>query len=138
MIVVLMGVSGSGKTSVGLALAELLGWAFVEADDFHSIENVEKMRSGTPLNDDDRRPWLRVLREWINAACIDGESAVMACSSEELIRRRLDEREGHFMDSALLQSQFDALEPPEGAIRVDVTPVPEVIAAEIRRHLERR
>ena len=160
MVLVLMGVSGSGKTTVGKALAADLGWAFVEADDFHPVANVEKMRGGVPLDDEDRWPWLQALRERVDQACGRGEDVVLACSalkheyreylerndpgcvryvylrgSEELIRRRLEEREGHFMDPALLRSQFEALEPPEGAIQVDITPAPEVIAAEIRRKL---
>ncbi len=158
MIVVLMGVSGSGKTTVGKALAADLGWAFVEADEFHSPANVEKMRAGTPLTDDDRRPWLRDLRGRIDEACRRDEDAVLACSalkaeyreylergcptdvryvylraSEDLIRRRLEDREGHFMNPALLESQFEILEPPEDAVRVDAAPPPGVIAAEIRR-----
>lgn len=160
MVLVLMGVSGSGKTTVGKGLAAELGWTFVEADDFHPTANVEKMRNGIALNDDDRRPWLRMLRKRVDAACTDGENVVMACSalkqdhrdeleggspgcvrfvyltgSEELIRRRLEEREGHFMDPALIHSQFEALEPPIGAIWVDVAPAPAVIAANIRRRL---
>jgi gluconokinase len=160
MIVVLMGVSGSGKTTVGECLAAELGWTFVEADEFHPPENVEKMRAGTPLTDDDRRPWLRALRGRIDEACGRGENAVLACSalkaeyreylergcpadvryvylraSEELVRRRLEAREGHFMNPALLESQFETLEPPEGDVRVDAAPPPGVIAAEIRRRL---
>lgn len=163
MVIILMGVSGTGKTTVGQLLAASLGWSFVEADDFHPAANVAKMQGGTPLDDDDRRPWLAALRDRIDAACGRSESVVMACSalkqqyrdeleqgcpgtirfvyltgSEELIRSRLEAREGHFMDPALLRSQFDALEPPEGAIRVDVGPSPEQIAADIRRRLDLR
>jgi gluconokinase len=160
MIIVLMGVSGSGKTTVGKLLAEQLGWTFIDADDYHPAANVEKMRRGVPLNDGDRRPWLDVLRQRIDAACERGENVVLACSalkhayqdylerdepdcvqyvhlcgSEELIRQRLAARKGHFMNPALLASQFEALEPPDHAVRVDVTPPPEQIAAEIRRKL---
>ncbi len=160
MVVVLMGVSGSGKTTIGKALAAELGWAFVEGDDFHPAANVEKMRQGAPLNDEDRRPWLRALRRRVEEACTRGEDVVLACSAlkhdyreylerhdpecvqyvylhgpEGLIRRRLAERKGHFMDPALLRRQVEALEPPEDALRVDVTPAPEVIAAEIRSKL---
>jgi len=160
MVVVLMGVSGSGKTTVGKILARELGWTFVEADDFHPAANVEKMSRGVPLDDHDRRPWLQALRRRVEEACRNGENAVLACSalkhsyqdyleghapdcvryvhlrgSEELIRRRLAERKGHFMDPDLLRSQFEALEPPADAIQVDITPAPEVIAAEIRREL---
>ena len=160
MIVVLIGVSGVGKTTVGEALAADLGWTSVEADEFHPPANVEKMRAGTPLTDDDRRPWLRALRDRIVEACGRGENAVLACSalkadyreylergcpaevryvhlrgSAELVRRRLEGRDGHFMNPALLESQFETLEPPEGDVQVDAAPPPEVIVAEIRRSL---
>lgn len=159
MIVVLMGVSGSGKTTVGRILAADLGWRFVDADDYHPPANVAKMRAGTPLNDEDRRPWLEALDRLIDDAQERGEDLVLACSalkhsyqdylsegepdvqyvflegSEELIRRRLADRKGHFMDPHLLQSQLEALEPPEDALRVDISPPPEEIAGEIRRRL---
>lgn len=161
MIVVLMGVSGTGKTTVGKLLAADLGWTFLEGDEFHPAANVEKMRRGEPLNDDDRRPWLAALRRRIEEAIGRGENAVLACSalkhayqdyleghdpddlvryvhltgSEELLRRRLEERKGHFMPASLLHSQFEALEPPEHAIAVDVTPPPDVIARDVRAKL---
>lgn len=160
MIVVLMGVSGSGKTTVGKVLARELGWTFVEADDFHSEANVAKMHRGEPLTDDDRRPWLRAVRQRIDEATARGENVVLACSalkhayqdyleqhdpekvhyvylegSEELIRTRLARRTGHFMNPTLLHSQFETLEPPDSALRVDIGPAPEVIAAEVRRRL---
>jgi gluconokinase len=156
MIVVLMGVSGSGKTTVGKVLAVKLCWHFADADDFHPVSNIEKMRRGSPLTDEDRGPWLRALREYIDGVCDRGENLVLACSalrhdyreyltadksscvryvylqgSEELIRKRLANRSGHFMPSSLLHSQFEALEPPEDAIRVDITPAPEIIAERI-------
>ena len=156
MIVMLMGVSGSGKTTVGKVLAGKLGWLFVDGDDFHPDTNVEKMRRGKPLTDEDRYPWLRSLRDFIDAAVERGEHMVLACSalnhnyreyltadnadfvryvylrgSEELIAKRLAERKGHFMPAGLLRSQFDALEPPDDAIRVDITPTPDVIAETI-------
>jgi gluconokinase len=160
LVLVLMGVSGSGKTTVGKVLARGLGWTFVEADEFHSAANVAKMRAGIPLTDADRRPWLDALRVRIDRACTEGENVVLACSalkhayqdylerddpacvhyiylhgSEELLRKRLAERQGHFMNPQLLHSQFETLEPPAEALRVDVSPPPEAIAAEIRRRL---
>jgi gluconokinase len=159
MIVVLMGVSGSGKTTVGQVLAEGLGWTFVDADDFHPAANVDKMRRGVPLTDEDRRPWLKALAARIDQARDRREDLVLACSalkhsyqdylrhglddvklvwlsgSPELIARRLAARTGHFMDPHLLPSQFQALEPPDDAIAVDITPGPEAIAAAIRRRL---
>ena len=160
MIVVLMGVSGSGKTTVGKVLAAKLGWAFVDADDFHPAANVAKMRRGEPLTDEDRRPWLAALRQRIDRACEGGEDLVLACSalkhsyrdylradapacvryvylegSEELIRQRLAGRKGHFMPPGLLHSQFEALEPPRDAVRIDVHPAPGAIAERIREAL---
>ena len=161
MVVVLMGVSGSGKTTIGKILAEKLGWTFLEGDDFHPPANVEKMRGGTPLNDADRKPWLAALRERVDAACERGENVVLACSalkhayrdylekhepecvqyvylhgSEELIRKRLAERKGHFMNPGLLHSQFEALEPPADALRIDVSGTPDASADEVRRKLK--
>lgn len=160
MVIVLMGVSGSGKTTVGKVLAEQLGWTFVDSDDYHSAANVEKMHRGVPLTDEDRRPWLAALRRLVDDACGRGENIVLACSalkhayqdylernepacvhyvhlrgSEELIRKRLAGRQGHFMNPALLHSQFETLEPPTDAIAVDITPPPEVIATQIREKL---
>src|SRR5262249_6939100 len=157
MILVLMGVSGSGKSTVGKILARQLGWTFLEADDYHSQASIDKMHRGVPLDDNDRRPWLQVLRERIDQACERGENVVLACSalkhayqdylehdvprfvhyvhlrgSEEQIRQRLEARKGHFMNPGLLHSQFETLEPPEHALQVDIAPGPEAIAAEIR------
>lgn len=160
MILVLMGVSGSGKTTVGQVLAAQLGWTFVDADDFHPAANVEKMHCGLPLTDADRQPWLHALRQRMGTAFHRGENVVLACSalkhayqdylqheeperiryvylcgSEELIAQRMAARTHHFMNPALLHSQFETLEPPEHAIEVDITPPAEVIAAEIRRKI---
>jgi gluconokinase len=160
MIVVLMGVTGSGKTTVGRLLARELGWTFLDADDFHPASNIEKMRRGEPLTDADRRPWLEALRRRVDEACARGENVVLACSalkhayqdylqhdvvgqvhyvhlrgSGTLIRERLAARKGHFMNPELLHSQFEALEPSDDAVQIDVSPPPEVIAADIRRRL---
>jgi len=160
MIVVLMGVTGSGKTTVGRLLARDLGWTFLDADDYHPTPNVEKMRRGVPLTDEDRRPWLEALRGRVDEAVARGENVVLACSalkhayqeylqhdavgqvryvhlrgSEGLIAARLAARKGHFMNPALLHSQFETLEPPDDSLQIDITPPREVIAAEIRRRL---
>jgi len=158
MIIVLMGVSGSGKTTVGRLLAEQLGWKFFEADDYHSGASVEKMRSGIPLDDDDRRPWLEALRELIRDCLRRGESAVLACSAlkesyrefllidervvlvylkgdYEIIQKRLARRRGHYMNPNLLGSQFDTLEEPAAAAHVDISPGPGEIVKEVRSRL---
>ena len=158
MIIVLMGVTGSGKSTVGKLLARQLGWRFFEGDDFHSAENIEKLSRGEPLSDEDRRPWLEAIRETICAAIDRGESAVIACSalkqsyrrvlqiggqvsfvylkaSIALIQERLKKRIGHFMNPNLIQSQFDTLEEPEGALQVDTHEPPEAIVQLIRNEL---
>jgi len=160
VIVVLMGVTGTGKSTVGKLFASQLGWTFVEGDDFHPQANVEKMRQGIPLNDEDRKPWLDAIRHRLEQASQRGENVVLACSalkhsyqhylaayvpeavrfvylfgSPEVIRQRLAERTGHFMNPALLASQFEDLEPPEDAIRVDINQSPSAIVAEIRTKL---
>lgn len=160
MVIVLMGVSGTGKTTVGRLLAARLGWDFIEGDDYHPQANVEKLRAGVPLTDEDRGPWLQALGRRIEGACRQGENAIVACSAlkreyrrylerndldcvhyvflhgaEELIADRLAKRKGHFMPPQLLRSQFEALEVPRGTLQVDITPAPEAIAAEIQRQL---
>jgi gluconokinase len=159
MIIVLMGVSGSGKTTVGKELAHQLGWKFYDADDYHPPSNVAKMKAGIPLTDEDRKPWLERLAQLIDAARARGENIVVACSalkhayqeylreglddikyvylkgSPKLIAERLANRKGHFMNPALLSSQFETLEPPEHAIEVDISKSFEEIAKEIRRKL---
>jgi len=155
MIVIIMGVTGVGKTTVGQLLAEKTGWQLYDADDYHSSANVEKMRSGIPLTDDDRWPWLDRLNTLLRAADDRAESAILACSALkqryrdrlqqglkrvrwvhlkgdiELIRSRLKQRKGHYMNPALLQSQFDALETPGDAIAVDVSDSPAVLAQRV-------
>ena len=153
MIIVIMGVSGVGKTTVGEALAQQLGWSFADADDFHPAANVAKMRAGIPLTDADRAPWLQSLRATIAFWLAAGQSAVLACSALkqayreqlivgpevklvflyadlELIADRMAARHGHYMNPALLQSQFDALEAPRDALCLDAArPLPELVAA---------
>lgn len=159
MVIILMGVSGCGKTTVGEALAGSLGWRFEDADDYHPAANVEKMRNGVPLTEADREPWLRALSGAIAGWLERGEGVVLGCSaltaqsrrmlgvdrpgvrlvhlagSMELIRGRLDGREGHYMPADLLQSQFETLEAPAEAIVVDVSPDPETITGRIRERL---
>lgn len=156
-----MGVSGSGKTTVGTRLADALGWEFFDGDDFHPAANVEKMAAGEPLTDDDRWPWLRSIRDFIHARVEEEEPAVVACSAlkesyrnvllndndgarivylqgaYELIRQRLEARTDHFFDAAMLQSQFDALEEPDPdeGLTVSIDRSPDAIAREIRRRL---
>ncbi len=133
--VIVMGVSGSGKSTVAADLVDQLGWTFAEGDDFHPRANVEKMRSGTPLNDDDRWPWLDTIASWIGEREVAGENSVVTCSalkhvyrdvlrrghesvwfvhvtaSAELIQERLAKRKGHYMPASLLDSQLATLEP---------------------------
>jgi gluconokinase len=154
-----MGVSGSGKTTIGRGLAGELGWRFYDADDFHPRSNVEKMARGVPLDDEDRAPWLESLRDLIRLCLGRGESAVLACSAlkrsyrayllidenvklvylkgdYELIDERLKNRRGHFMKSKLLDSQFAALEEPERGLTVDISLPPEKIIETIRSRFE--
>ena len=161
MIVIVMGVSGSGKTTVGELVAERLGCGFSDADDFHPAANVDKMRAGIPLTDDDRWPWLKALRQAIEDWEAAGQSRVIACSalkaayrnllaprddvvfvflkgSAETIASRLKARQGHYLNPDLLASQFATLEEPADAIVVDITPPPAAVVDEIMPHLEAR
>jgi len=159
-----MGVSGSGKTTVAAMLAGRLQCAYLEGDDFHPAGNVQKMRGGTPLTDEDRLPWLRRIAEAIDGWRAAGASGVLTCSalkrsyrdiivgdrpevtlvylkgSRELIQHRMAARHEHFMPVALLDSQFATLQEPtadEKPIIVDVGPAPAEIADEVERHLGR-
>jgi gluconokinase len=161
VIVIIFGVSGAGKTTVGKLLARALGWRFFEADDFHPAANIEKMRSGYPLTDGDRWPWLERLRQQIERSLAAGENAVFACSalkrayrdrlrvSDEvkfvflrgdyaLVEKQLRSRHGHFMDANLLQTQFDDLEEPrpaEDVLTIELGRTPEEIVNEIEAKL---
>ena len=154
MIVLIMGTTGSGKTTIGTLLAKRLGWEFVDADDFHPPANVEKMRKGIPLTDADRAPWLQALRKkivgWLDAA----QNVVLACSalkesyrkellvgpevrlvylkgSYELFSKRVLARKGHFAKQELIASQFATLEEPKDAVIVDTTQSPGQIVSEL-------
>jgi len=143
VIILLMGVQGSGKTTVGRALAEHLGWRFADADEFHPPENIAKMAAGIPLDDRDRAPWLRALRAEIDRSLADRSNLVLTCSAlkeryrqrlltdgvalvylrgtRELIASRLKSRAGHFAKLDLLNSQFADLEEPTNALTIDVS-----------------
>jgi|SRR5215831_16479050 len=155
MVILVMGVAGSGKTTVGQLLAQQFEWAFVDADDYHPKANIEKMRAGIPLTDADRASWLEALRAVIGEWVASDQGGVLACSalkqvyreklvvgpevrivylagSREVLYRRLQSRAGHFMTSQMLESQLETLEPPEEAITVDVDKSPQEIVTEIR------
>lgn len=145
MIIVVMGVSGSGKTTIGEKLAQRLAWPFIEGDDYHPRENIAKMASGMPLNDDDRWPWLDRLNERLRSerdavlACsalkesyrqrllagIDESRVVYLDGAKTLIASRVAARKHRYMPASLLDSQFATLEPPAQAIRVDVSAPPD-------------
>jgi gluconokinase len=155
MVIIVMGVSGSGKTTIGRALADALHWSFSDADDFHPQENVEKMRSGVALNDEDREPWLRAIRAAIEHWKREESGHVLACSALkesyreilglndpdvifvylqgdfDLISRRLGKRKSHFFNAALLRSQFETLEIPKDALVVDISKKPAEIVQTI-------
>lgn len=160
MIVILMGVSGVGKTTIGQILSEKLGWPLFDADEFHSPTSIEKMRNGIPLEDADRWPWL----DRMNAMLVEkegrGDSVLLACSalkqvyrdrlakgtadlrwiylkgSFDLIRKRLEARKGHYMKAGLLESQFATLEEPGSALDIDAADTPDAIADTILHRLQ--
>ena len=159
MVVIVMGVSGAGKTTIGRMLADSLGWEFCDGDDLHPAANRDKMARGVALTDADRLPWLSAIRGAIDGFLASGRNAIVACSalkksyrkmlaadpaqtrlvwldgSRKLIAQRIAARRGHFMPAGLLASQFAALEPPSCAVRVAVTGPPAEIVAAIRREL---
>ena len=158
MIIVLMGVSGCGKTTVGTKLASHLGWEYQEGDALHPQENILKMSDGMPLNDEDRKPWIARVTDWINSHCLADRDGVISCSAlkksyrqtitskqndvylvylrgtRELLSRRLTQRRDHFMPPDLLDSQLDLLEEPsadERAIVVTIDRTPNDIVKSI-------
>jgi carbohydrate kinase (thermoresistant glucokinase family) len=158
LVLVIMGVSGSGKTTVAEILAERLGWVFQEGDALHPQSNIDKMKAGQPLDDADRQTWLQAIAEWIERRLDAGESGLITCSalkrsyraivnrrgsgvlfvflagSSAIIAARLAARQAHFMPASLLGSQLETLEDPvpeEPHIRVDIGPPPDVIAERI-------
>ena len=160
---VLMGVAGCGKTTAATGLHDALGWPVAEADDFHPEANIAKMSRGTPLTDADRRPWLESLRAWMSEQADRGTRTIVTCSAlkrsyrdllvgahgrvlfihlvadEEALRERMEHREGHFMPSALLPSQFADLEPladDEDGVTVTSRPAPEQTLGAILAALE--
>jgi len=159
MVIILMGVSGSGKSVIGIELGKQLDWPFYDADDFHSEESKKKMHAGIPLTDDDRAPWLSTLAELIQKHIELEEHMILACSalkdayrttldvhpsckfvylkgSFELIKKRMENRTHHFFNPVLLQSQFDDLEEPTECLVVDIDDSVEGIVKTIREKLK--
>ena len=158
MVIVLMGVSGARKTTVGQLLASQLGWDFADADDYYPAANLEKMRAGIPLTDADRAPWLETLRALIAGWIAAGKNVVLACSAlkrayreilqvapdvrivylkgtPQLLHQRLHSRHGHFMTEQMLESQLATLEEPDDAAVVNIDRSPAEIVTEIRARL---
>jgi gluconokinase len=160
VIVIVMGAAGAGKSTIGAAFAASLGWVFIDADDFHTAANIERMRRGIGLTDEERLPWLTRVRHALLAAKANGQSAVVACSAlkrryrqlltagvedarfvhlqadEELLKERLRARRGHFAGPGLAATQLHDLEPPEDeALIVDASLPPHVLVSEMRRAL---
>ncbi|KSU75466.1 gluconokinase [Pseudarthrobacter enclensis] len=163
---VVMGVAGSGKSTLAAALSKQLGWSCAEADEFHPAANIAKMSQGIPLQDEDRWPWLREIRDWMTGKSREGQSTVLTCSAlkktyrqllseaegrvlflhldggADLIGQRMQGREGHFMPPTLLPSQLATLEPlsqeelDAGSIRLDISRSPEELVAAVVRALD--
>ncbi|MCR9100550.1 MAG: gluconokinase [bacterium] len=159
-VIYIMGVAGSGKSSIGRQFAEATGLPFYDGDDFHPKANVEKMAAGQPLTDEDRAGWLAAIHQFAVEQLEAGASLVLACSalkaryrttlsagienqttwvylegSYDLIKSRMEARKGHFMPPALLQSQFDALEPPADAVVLSIDAAPEVLVSRLRERI---
>ncbi len=159
---VIMGVSGSGKTTTADLLSKRLGWIAAEADEFHPAANIAKMTAGTPLTDEDRWPWLHSIRDWMATQAGNGRSTIVTCSAlkkayrdvlaqapgpvtfvhldggQDLLAERMKTRSGHFMPPSLLPSQLETLEPlaeTENGLRVDITETPAEIVETVLRHL---
>ncbi len=158
MVILLMGVTGAGKTTVGRALAQQLHWKFADADDYHSVGNIAKMRGGIPLTDADRRPWLDTLHTAIEDWLAAKENVVLACSAlrvsyreqlliapevalvylhadRDLVAQRLAARQNHYMNPELIESQFATLEEPTGAVTVEAALPAQEIVGKIRQAL---
>lgn len=158
MIILMMGVTGAGKTTVGSQLAQQLGWQFADADSFHPASNVEKMRHAVPLTDADRIPWLEAIHQQMVRWQADNTDGIITCSalkqsyrelllhgvavklvylqgSQAVIAARVSQRQGHFAPAQLVASQFADLQEPSDALVVQVDQAPEEIVAEIRHRL---
>ena len=159
MFCIIMGVSGSGKSTVGKLLSDRTGWNFYDADDFHPAANITKMSQGLPLNDEDRKPWLLQLKHLIHNTISQEQNAILACSAlksayrdilqidrpevvliylqgdYEQIIARMQQRQGHFMGAEMLRSQFKILEEPQADLVVSVALSPEAIVEKIIKYL---
>ena len=159
MLIIITGVSGVGKTTIGKLLSENIGWTFYEGDDYHTNVNLAKMRNGTPLTDDDRWPWLDALRRKISEIVVHEENAILSCSAlkesyrtrlgsglkdivfvylrgdYQLVRNRITKRVGHFMSANLIASQYSDLEEPQDTIVVDAALEPMAIINYLKRAL---
>lgn len=156
MVIILMGVSGSGKTTIGRLLADNLGWTFYDGDDYHPPSNIENLKKGIALTDAERWPWLATLKKIIENSIAKKEHTIIACSAlrrsyreylagysesvrfvylkgeYDLVRQRLNRRKGHFMDENLLLSQFETMEEPQDAFIINISQPPETIVYKIK------
>lgn len=159
MVLILIGPMGCGKTTIGKMLAEKLGWSFYDGDDFHPRENVEKMRVGVPLTDEDRKTWLENLHGYIQRQLMEGRNAILACSalkqvyrdtlgvdqdtvktvylkgSHELLRKRTEDRKHPYMNKDLLRSQVETMEEPKDGLTADISQTPEIVVETIMKNL---